>query len=118
MKRYRLADSGDRGWFIGDFDKAIWKTDTFEVAFMTNVKGDQSKPHYHKIAREISLIIKGHVLVNGEEFRDGDMFEFLPGEAVESCIYLEDTWTLCVKEPSAQMDKYYYESKDNVWHTA
>ena len=67
MKRHKLSDSGDRGWFIGAFDRAIWRTADFEVAYMFNPKGDVSATHYHKQAREISLIASGHVVANGED---------------------------------------------------
>ena len=106
MKKYKLAESGDRGWFVGHFDRAVWKTDLFEVAYMFNPKDDVSDAHVHKIAKEISLIASGHVVANGEHFRAGDIFEVDPGEEL-TCVYLEDTVTVCVKMPSAANDKYY-----------
>lgn len=106
MKRYQLSDAGDRGWFIGDFDRAIWRTSLFEVAYMFNPQGDVSNRHYHKIAREISLIATGHVVANGEHFCSGELFEIEPGEEL-TCEYLEDTITVCIKTPSQPEDKYY-----------
>jgi len=106
MRRYKLSESGDRGWFVGAFDRAVWKTDLFEVAYMFNPKDDVSEPHVHKIAKEISLIATGHVVANGEHFVSGDIFEVDPGEEL-TCVYLEDTVTVCVKMPSVPNDKYY-----------
>ena len=106
MRRYQLSESGDRGWFVGAFDRAVWKTAEFEVAYMFNAKGDISPTHYHKQAREISLIATGRVLANGEEFGAGEIFEIAPGEELY-CEYLEDTITVCVKTPSVPQDKYY-----------
>ncbi len=106
MKTYKLADSGERGWFIGAFDRAIWRTDAYEVSYQFNPKGDTSPRHLHKKAKEISLITAGHVVANGEHFRTGDLFEIDPGEELY-CEYLEDTYTVCVKEPSVLGDKYY-----------
>lgn len=106
MRRFNLSESGERGWFVGAFDRAVWKTDQFEVAYMFNPKGDISDRHYHKIAREISLIASGHVVANGEHFRAGEIFEIEPGEEL-TCEYLEDTITVCVKTPSVLNDKYY-----------
>lgn len=106
MKKYRLSDSGDRGWFVGDFDRAVWKTPDFEVGYMFNPQGDISPTHYHQEVREISLIASGRVLANGEEFGPGDIFEIEPGEHL-LCEYLEDTITVCVKTPSRPQDKYY-----------
>ena len=41
-----------------------------------------------------------------EHFVKGDIFEVEPGEELY-CEYLEDTYTLCVKQPSVLGDKYY-----------
>lgn len=106
MKRFKLSDSGDRGWFVGAFDRAIWRTDDFEVGYMFNPAGDISPAHYHQEVKEISLIATGRVLANGEEFGPGDIFEIEPGESLH-CEYLEDTVTVCVKTPSRPQDKYY-----------
>ncbi|CAB4129323.1 hypothetical protein UFOVP112_421 [uncultured Caudovirales phage] len=106
MKKYKLSESGDRGWFIGAFDRAVWKTDQFEVAYMFNPKGDISPKHLHKVAKELSLIVSGHVIANGEHFTAGEIFEVMPGEELY-CEYLEDTVTVCVKTPSILNDKYY-----------
>jgi len=106
MKRHKLVESGERGWFIGAFKKAIWQTTLYEVSYQFNPKGDTSPQHYHKLAREISLITEGHVVANGQHFRAGDLFEIDPGEEL-FCEYLEDTYTVCVKEPSVLGDKYY-----------
>jgi hypothetical protein len=106
MRRHKLSESGDRGWFVGNFDRAVWKTPDFEVAYMFNPKGDLSAKHYHKEAKELSLIASGLVLANGEYFGSGDIFEVAPGEELV-CEYLEDTVTVCVKTPSVPQDKYY-----------
>lgn len=106
MKRFKLSESGDRGWFIGAFDRAVWQTEAFEVSYQFNPKGDTSPRHVHKVAKELSLITQGHVIANGEHFKTGDMFEVDPGEELY-CTYPEDTYTVCVKVPSVLGDKYY-----------
>ena len=106
MKKFKLSEAGDRGWFIGAFDRAIWRTDAFEVSYQFNPKGDTSHAHLHKVARELSLITQGRVIANGVEMGPGDLFEILPNEVLH-CEYLEDTYTICVKEPSVLGDKYY-----------
>ena len=78
MKRYKLSESGDRGWFVGAFDRAIWKTDLFEVAYMFNPKGDMSESHVHKIAKELSLIVKGHVIVGEKNLSKETYLKFPP----------------------------------------
>ena len=105
MERFNLSDAGDRGWFIGAFDRAIWKTDLFEVCYQHNKKDEVSPKHFHKVARELNLITRGHVIVNGEHFRDGDVYVLEPHETSEG-FYVEDTYTICVKMPGIAGDKY------------
>ena len=105
MRRHKLSESGDRGWFIGQFDRAIHKTDACEVSYQINRQGDISEPHYHKIATEVTLVISGSVWVNGEIFCDGEMFVLEPGEVAE-VEYLEDTASVVVKTPGPLNDKY------------
>jgi hypothetical protein len=106
VKRFKQSESGDRGWFIGAFDRAIWKTDLFEVAHGFNHAGEHSPNHVHQVATEINLITSGCVDVNGEIFCAGDGFIMEPGDPCE-CNYIEDTYTLVVKVPSVLGDKYY-----------
>lgn len=106
MRRFKQSESGDRGWFIGAFEKAVWKTDLFEVAHGFNTAGEVSPNHIHKVATEINLITSGCVDVNGELFRAGEGFIMEPGDPCK-CTYIEDTHTLVVKVPSVLGDKYY-----------
>jgi hypothetical protein len=105
MKKFHMRDAGERGWFIGQFDRAVFKTDTCEVAFQTNYKGEVSEPHYHQIATEINLITRGLVKINGESYTAGQGVILYPGD-VATCEYLEDTDTLVVKVPGVLNDKY------------
>lgn len=104
MKRFRLDKSGDRGWYIGDFERAVWRTKEFEVNYQVNPR---SKPpsHYHKEIHEIQLIIRGRMLVNGEIYEAGDIFMFEPGDNCQ-VEYLEHTETVTVKVPARPTDKY------------
>lgn len=106
MKRLRLSDSGDRGWFIGNFDRAVLKTDLFEVCFQTNAAGTSYPKHYHKVITEIQLITRGCMVLNGEEYRAGDIVVIEPNEVAEGH-YTEDTDTVAIKTPSVPNDKYY-----------
>jgi len=106
MKRFKQTDHGDRGWFVGQWEKAVFRTDLFEVANGFNVAGEHSPKHYHQKATEINLITSGKVKVNGEIFTAGEGFIMEPGDTCE-CYYIEDTYTLVVKTPSVPSDKYY-----------
>jgi quercetin dioxygenase-like cupin family protein len=105
VKRFKLGDSGDRGWFIGNFANAVLKTDLFEVCFQTNGKGTSYPKHYHKEITEIQLITRGCMILNGEEYCAGDIAVIEPGD-VNEATYIEETDTVCVKTPSRPADKY------------
>jgi hypothetical protein len=104
-KPFLLSDSGDRGWFVGSFDKAAHKTNDLEAGLQHNVKGDTSAAHYHKIATEINLITSGKVRINGEIYTAGMGIILYPGEVGE-CEYLEDSTTMVIKVPGPIGDKY------------
>jgi hypothetical protein len=106
MKKFRQSESGDRGWFVGAFERAVYTTDQFEVAYMFDSAGTHSRRHYHQVATEINLITSGCAVVNGEKISAGEGFIFEPLEQCE-VYYPEDTYTLCVKTPSVPGDKYF-----------
>lgn len=105
MKRFKLKDSGSRGWFIGDFDNAVYRTKEFEVNYQKNSRGP-TPSHTHKIIHEIQLVISGKMLVNGEIFLPGDICMLEPGD-ISQIEYLEDTETVAIKTPSIPSDKHY-----------
>jgi hypothetical protein len=106
LKKLRLSDSGARGWFVGDFPEAVVQTKDFEVCYQTNCQTYDVRDHYHKIITELQLVVRGCLVVNGEEFRPGDICLIEPGD--EYCShYLEPTDVVAVKFPSRPDDKYY-----------
>ena len=50
MKRDRI-ENFTRGWFIGNFEPAILKTEEFEVGFQIHRKEDTPEKHYQEICR-------------------------------------------------------------------
>ena len=105
MKKLKLSDSGARGWFIGDFPEAVVRTKDFEVCYQTNSQEYPTDDHYHKVITEIQLVIRGCLVVNGEEFHAGEICVLEPGEEYRS-YYLEPTDVVAVKFPSVPDDKY------------
>lgn len=104
MKKYLLKNY-KRGWIIGNFVPVIYKTTSFEVAIKKYKKGDIEKIHYHKIAREYTIIVSGRFRVNNIIIRSGEIVEMNPGEKCNfECIETGDT--LVVKIPSIKNDKY------------
>jgi hypothetical protein len=104
-KQFLLSDAGDRGWFVGDFERSAHKTTDLEAAYQTNYKGETSKAHYHKIATEINLITSGKVNICGVIYTAGMGIIFYPGDICEA-EYLEDTTTMVIKVPGPLNDKY------------
>lgn len=104
MKTYRL-ENFKRGWFIGNFDPSIYKTDQFEVAIITHHKEENWPAHYHKVGTEYNILLEGKMMVGGKEINPWDIFVFEPGEIADP-VFLENCKVLCVKVPSLPGDKY------------
>jgi hypothetical protein len=105
MQRYKLSECGDRGWFIGDFDGAVHRTKEFEVTYQKNPRS-QTASHTHKLTYEITLVISGRQLCNGEIFGAGEICVLEPGDNSQ-IEYLEETQIVTIKTPSIPDDKYY-----------
>lgn len=104
MNKFRLEDM-IRGWFVGNFEPSILKTDAVEAGIKTYQKGDYEERHYHKVATEITAIIKGKAKMNGKIYQAGDIVVIEPFEDTDFEA-LEDTQNVVIKIPSAMNDKY------------
>ena len=93
------------GWFIGDFEPSVLRTKEFEVGIKTHPKGEILDVHYHKIAVEYNVLIKGSMTVNGKPIQEGDIFILDRNEVVRP-EFLEDCTIVSVKTPSVIGDKY------------
>lgn len=98
-----------KGWFVGDFSPAAIRTASAEVAIKRYAAGEREERHHHKVATELTVIVEGHVRMNGKEFTGGDIVVIGPGESTDFEV-LEDTVTVVVKLPSVRGDKYAGES--------
>jgi len=94
-----------RGWFIGNFEPCIYKTDKFEVGLLSHKKGEKWPKHIHKIATEYNLLIKGLMTIGDAVILPGQIFTIEPGEVADP-EFLEDCVVLVVKVPSVPGDKY------------
>lgn len=110
MKVVKLNDMV-KGWFVGNFEPTLQKTNDVEVAIKKYRKGDIEDKHYHKIATEITAIVSGRVVMNGIEYDEGDIIVIAPNEATDFEA-LEDAVTTVVKYPGANDDKYLGEPND------
>lgn len=107
MKTARLDDM-IKGWFVGNFEPTLYKTDDAEVAVKSYKSGDNEKAHFHKIATEITVIVSGTVRMNGIEYKDGDIIIMEPGD-ITDFEALTDAVNVVVKLPGANHDKYIVE---------
>ena len=104
MKVAKLEDM-IKGWFVGNFEPTLLKTNDVEIAVKEYKKGDYEDKHYHKKATEITVIISGRVKMNGVEYNKGDIIVIEPNEATDFEA-LEDTINTVVKYPGENNDKY------------
>lgn len=104
MKKQHIDDFV-RGWLIGNFAPALFKTEQFEVGVLTHKKAEVWPKHYHAIQTEYNLLLKGKMKVKNQVMSEGDIFVFEPGEIADP-EFLEDCQVLCIKVPSIPKDKY------------
>lgn len=105
MKTAKLEDMV-KGWFVGNFEPTLMKTNDAEVAVKEYKKGDYEDRHYHKIATEITVIIQGRVKMNGVEYKKGDIIVMEPNESTDFECLEDGTQNVVVKCPGANNDKY------------
>lgn len=95
------------GWFVGNFEPSVLKSEAVEVAFHEYPAGHKGDGHYHNIATEINLIIEGKVgFPSSVILSAGAIWIVKPGE-ISDAIFLEDTKLIVIKAPSVPGDKHY-----------
>jgi quercetin dioxygenase-like cupin family protein len=104
MKVTKLTDTY-RGWLIGDFEPSVYRTKNFEVGILNHPKGEKWPAHFHKVATEYNVLIKGSMRLCDTELKEGDIFILEPYEIADPEFH-EDCTILCVKIPSDPGDKY------------
>ncbi|AJY45237.1 cupin domain-containing protein [Martelella endophytica] len=105
MKTAQLEDMV-KGWFIGNFDPSLCRTEDVEVAVKHYRKGDREDMHFHRIATEYTVIVSGRVRMNGKDYGAGDIVVMEPGEATDFECLEDETVNVVVKLPGATNDKY------------
>ena len=104
MNTGRLQDMFN-GWFVGDFDPSLLRTDASEVAVKAYKAGEAEELHHHKVATEVTLVLSGRVRMCGKEWGEGDIIVLEPGEATDF-MAITDAVNVVVKTPGASNDKY------------
>lgn len=105
MKTAKLEDMV-KGWFVGNFEPTLLKTNDVEVAVKSYNKGDYEERHYHKVATEITVVTAGRVKMNGVEYKKGDIVVIEPMESTDFECLEDDTQNVVVKYPGVNNDKY------------
>ena len=104
LEQFKLDDM-IKGWFIGNFEPTLFRTEDFEVGVKQYKAGDTEDAHYHKIATEFTMVLNGTVEMSGQQYHHGDIIKVNPGVAT-NFIALSDVTTVVVKVPGAINDKY------------
>ena len=104
MEKVQLSEMKG-GWFIGNFEPSLFKTNAVEVAVKNYMPGDAEDEHYHKVATEFTVLIKGRVRMMGKEYQEGEILTISPMESTDFLALTEVT-TVVVKIPGASDDKY------------
>jgi quercetin dioxygenase-like cupin family protein len=104
MKSVKL-ESMTKGWFVGNFEPSLYKTNAVEAGVKHYRAGEHETWHYHKVATEITVIVSGRVRMNQHEYVTGDIIIIEPGEGTDFEV-LEDTATAVIKLPGVNNDKY------------
>ncbi len=104
MEKYNLKDMIN-GWFIGNFEPSLFKTNDVEVAVKSYNAGDKDSFHFHKIATEFTIILIGSARMNQQTLQSGDIVIIRPGEETDF-FALTDLMTVVVKIPGANNDKF------------
>ena len=95
----------NKGWFIGNFEPTLIKTDAFECAAKFYAAGDAEAKHTHKEACEITVVGEGEIEMLGRRFHKGDVIFLDPGESADFTA-VTAALTFVVKMPSVIGDKY------------
>lgn len=104
MKIVNLNDMVN-GWFIGNFEPSLYKTNDLEAAVKSYEAGFIAEAHYHKIATEFTVIVSGQVRINGEVYGPGAIIVMEPGD-VTDFEALTDVVNAVIKVPGPNNDKY------------
>ena len=104
LEKYNLDDMF-KGWFIGNFEPSLFKTNDVEVGVKKYKAGDYENAHFHKIATEFTVIISGEVKMNGVVYKENDIIKIVPN-VVTNFKAITDVITVVVKLPGANEDKY------------
>ena len=92
------------GWFIGDFEPAIFKNPNLEVCVKNFSKGEVEAAHFQRIATEITVVLAGEVRMGEMNLGEDDVLIIYKDEVCDFEA-LTDCKVLGIKFPSLPGDK-------------
>ena len=92
------------GWFIGNFNPSVFRTELFEVCYKVHKKNEKIIPHYHKNI-EINYLLHGEMIINGVKLKPNDIFIIEPME-IANVTVLKKSELIVIKSPSDPNDKF------------
>jgi len=101
-----------KGWFVGNFDPSLIKTNDVEIGIKEYKSGDYEDFHHHRIATEITCILSGEVEMNGKRYKEGDIILIEPFEGTDFKA-ITNAKNLVVKYPGVNNDKYIGQYNEN-----
>ena len=92
------------GWFVGNFEPALFKNSHLEVGVKFFKAGEIELSHKQILATEITVVSEGHVRIRDIVLQAGEMLIIHPGEYADFEALTDGSLT-CVKFPSIPSDK-------------
>ena len=103
MKLARLSEFTN-GWFLGNFNPSLFKSEDFEVCVKNFKKGDVEAAHFQKVATEVTVVLSGSVRMGDHILQVDDILTIYKGEVCDFEA-LSDCKVLGIKFPSLPEDK-------------
>jgi hypothetical protein len=92
------------GWFIGNFDPSVYKTEHFEVGYKEHYAKEKYGHHYHTKIKEINFLIEGEMIIQNKKLNSGDIFILEPFEIADP-EFITNCKIICIKIPGIVGDK-------------
>lgn len=103
MKISKLSEFTN-GWFLGNFEPSLHKTEDFEICVKNFKKGEKEAAHFQRIATEVTVVLSGSIRM-GEHFLEVDDILTIFKDEVCDFEAITDCKVLGVKFPSLPNDK-------------
>jgi hypothetical protein len=103
MKLAKLSEFTN-GWFLGNFNPSLFKSEDFEVCVKNFSKGEVEAAHFQRVATEVTVVLSGSVRM-GEHILQVDDILIIYKDEVCDFEALSDCKVLGIKFPSLPNDK-------------